>query len=621
MSGEKAYGNWRDLMPLSTVIVTGMALAIGAFMATRAYYAGLEQQQFRRNATYFETKFKDDVTRHVTSLAAIHAFVSATRGVTRWEFSAYASQILPLNAGFRAVLWVPRVVKNARQAYEAGLHSDGLYGLRIHEVTDRGLVVAAKDRAYYLPISYVEPFEGNDTLVGLDLSAIPSLSQLLLIAGQTWRVAASAPVSHAIVPGASGPTILLAFPVGVPATRDTPGTAPQGFALGVLQLQSVINEALGSAAVPVQAALASMQPASRAPMVLSSNTTAKAWLDGAQFTHSTPIDIAGRHFQLLLRSTNHRDSATNFYVPAGATLLVIALTGLLAQSMFAAVLRKRLVERAVVTRTAQLQAANETLRDEIEQRRKAEMELRVARDTAELASRAKSSFLSIMSHELRTPLNAIIGFSSLLAKNDCAAQNQEEYAHEILGGGQRLLAIVNDILDLTEMMSKPDQADVGLVYLGDCIAAVIAERQPAARAAGITLKAVMPSDLAALRGDSRRVSRALSHLVSNAIKFASENGTAIITARQEPDQTLILEVVDNGAGMTPEAQERIREAFSQSDSRLGRRHGGLGLGLTYVSRVAEFHNARFDLFSEIGKGTRARLVFEPRRLSKALEVA
>ena len=75
------------------------------------------------------------------------------------------------------------------------------------------------------------------------------------------------------------------------------------------------------------------------------------------------------------------------------------------------------------------------------------------------------------------------------------------------------------------------------------------------------------------------------------------------------------------SGMTQEARERIREAFSQSDSRLGRRHEGLGLGLTYVSRVAEFHHAKFDLFSETGKGTRARLVFAPAAQLQAREVA
>src|ERR1700761_2105940 len=152
MTGKSAYGSWRDLMPLGTVIAMGILLAVSTFIVTRAYYASLEQQQFRRSATYYETKFKDDVARHVTSLAAIRAFVSATRGVTRWEFSAYANQILPLNAGFRAVLWVPKVPAAARSSYEAGLQSDGLYGLRIHELDSRGLVVASENHASYLPV-------------------------------------------------------------------------------------------------------------------------------------------------------------------------------------------------------------------------------------------------------------------------------------------------------------------------------------------------------------------------------------------------------------------------------------------------------------------------------------
>ena len=619
MTGEETRRRWRDLLPLATVVVAGLGLAVIAFVATRAYYAALEQQQFRRDATAFETKFKDDVTRHVTSLAAIRAFVSATRGLTRWEFSAYAGQILPLNAGFRAVLWVPRVARSARQTYEAGLQRDGLYGLRIHDFTVQGEAVAARDRAYYLPVSYVDPFDGNETLVGLDLSSIPSLSQLFITAGLTGRVAASAPMTHSIVSGMRGPTVMLAFPVDPPASKETTRGMPQGFALGVLQLDAIIEETLGSAGVPLKAALS--QSASGAAPLLSTDGTAQTWLGDARLSHRTSVDIGGQHFQLMLRSTSPKDAATFPYVPAGAAMLVIALTALLAQSMFAAVMRQRLVERAVIARTAELRAANDALRGEVEQRRSAESELRVARDGAERASRAKSSFLSIMSHELRTPLNAIIGFSSLLASNEAAAGHQEEYAHEIMGGGQRLLAIVNDILDLTEMMSKADQPGDGLVYLGDCIAAVIAEKQPAARAAGTTLKAVMPSDLPALRGDNRRIARALSHLVANAIKFASEGGTTLVTARQDPDQSLVLEVIDNGAGMTAEALEKIQEAFSQSDNRLGRRHEGLGLGLTYVSRVAEFHHAQFNLVSEAGKGTLARFVFEPDLLVNRLEVA
>ena len=131
MRGDGISGTWRDFLPLSAVFAIGLALAISTFVAVRGHYQSLDQQQFRRNATYYSTSFKDDVARHVTSLAAIRAFVSASKSVTRWEFSNYAAQILPQNLGFRAVLWVPSVSLQARQSYEAGLQDDGLYGLGI----------------------------------------------------------------------------------------------------------------------------------------------------------------------------------------------------------------------------------------------------------------------------------------------------------------------------------------------------------------------------------------------------------------------------------------------------------------------------------------------------------
>ena len=133
--------DWREFAPPIAVVVAGLLLAVAAFFFLRGYYANIERQQFRRNATFFATSFKGDIARHVTSLAAIRAFVTASR-VTRWEFSTYAHQILPLNKGLRAVLWVPRVGKADRAAYEAALQQDGLYGLKIRELTARDEIVA-----------------------------------------------------------------------------------------------------------------------------------------------------------------------------------------------------------------------------------------------------------------------------------------------------------------------------------------------------------------------------------------------------------------------------------------------------------------------------------------------
>ena len=123
MRQDGTAGTLRDFLPLSAVCAVGLTLAVTAFITVRGYYQTQAQQQFRRSATYYSTSFKDDVARHVTSLAAIRAFVSASKGVSRWEFSTYAHQILPQNLGFRAVLWVPAVSQAGRAAYETSLQA------------------------------------------------------------------------------------------------------------------------------------------------------------------------------------------------------------------------------------------------------------------------------------------------------------------------------------------------------------------------------------------------------------------------------------------------------------------------------------------------------------------
>ena len=541
----------------------------------------------------------------------------------------HAQQIMPQNLGCRAVLWVPSVAHKDRGAYEAALQQDGLYGLHIRELTDRGALTDASDRASYLPISYVEPFDENANLVGLDLSGIPRYADLFRAAGKSGRIAASAPLTHALVAGTHGPAVLLAYPLSLNAAKRpaavAEGAQPQGYALGVLQLEAIIAEAMGSDA-PVQATIAYQDNASGPPLLFARSSATdpislQSWFQNASFRQMVPFDIAGRHFLLALRSVGRADPVTSLYIPAGSSLLVIALTALLAQNMSTIVLRKRLVERAVVARTAQLRAANEALRSEVEQRRQAETELRIARDKAERASHAKSAFMATMSHELRTPLNAIIGFSSILAEAKTDPDpHQGEYAGEILGSGKRLLDLINDILDLTQMETATAK-DVALVYLADCIAATVAQAQPAAKAAGVILKTSMPEELPALFGDSKRLTKALGHLVSNAIKFTPQGGAAVILVQRDDEGSLSLEVMDTGVGMTPEARDKIWEGFSQCDSRLGRRYEGIGLGLTYVGKVAELHEAALDIFSEAGKGTRVRMIFQPQRLARELEVA
>ena len=625
-----------DFGPIAAVVVAGLALSATLFVMARGYFVAADRDQFQRDAAFYGANFRSSMERHVNSLAAIHAFVTASHDVNRWEFSNFAHQILPQNSGFKAVLWLPDVGAHERAGFEAELQRDGLFGLTLRELADNGELISAGPRGDYLPVAYVEPFEISGNLIGVDLGHNGIYAPLFEAARKTSKVVASPPLDHALVDGAKPPLVVLAFPLNRHTVAQAVSTqtitagksglaraaAPntlEGFALGVVQLDRVVEAAIGPRA-PVQAVIA--YGAKNAPTLfgVGKNGTLAAWFGASEFHQLEPFRVAGRPFFLAIRSAEAGEPLTRLYVPAGAALLGLALTALLTQSMLSTTMRKRQVERAVVERTAQLRRINGALNEEIAQRREAQTALVAARDRAEAANRAKSAFLSTMSHELRTPLNAIIGFSSmLLAKADTSNAKSADYLTEINNAGVRQLNLINDILDITQMDTDTDRPGE-LVYLPDMVDGVIEKLGPDADAAGVALQSSVSDRLPALMGDGKRLKRALEHLVSNAIKFGARGGFAVIAVRMG-DGGLVLEVSDNGVGLKPGTEAAAMKLFAQADNSLARHYDGVGLGLTFVARVANHHGAQMKVASKPGEGTRVALVFPPARIVQAREVA
>src|SRR5579872_1146298 len=313
--GSKDRKRFYDFLPVSAVVVAGLILSVGVLLALRGYYLGLDRQQFQRDAADYGDRFKVVVERHVTSMAAIRAFVSSSHDVNRWEFSNFAHQILPQNSGFKAVLWLPHIGQAQRKGFEAGLEKDGLYGLRLRELTQGGNLVTAGAREAYLPVAYVEPFEASGSLIGVDLSDNPIYAPLFAAAAKTGKVVASAPISHALVEGARAPIALVVFPLvrpsGNPAAAKTATpSAPEGYALGVLQLNRVLGASIGPGA-PVQAAIAyGPSHAVYVPDGQWQTTMLDRWFGDAEFHQLEPFTVAGEHFFLAMRSAQQGDVLT-----------------------------------------------------------------------------------------------------------------------------------------------------------------------------------------------------------------------------------------------------------------------------------------------------------------------
>jgi PAS domain S-box-containing protein len=260
---------------------------------------------------------------------------------------------------------------------------------------------------------------------------------------------------------------------------------------------------------------------------------------------------------------------------------------------------------------------------DISDRKRAEAELKLAKEQAELASRAKSEFLANMSHELRTPLNAVIGFSEII-KDEVLGHDPDKYrayAADIHASGLHLLSLINDILDLSKIEAGKAELMEGEVDVADVIrgaARLIRERADSAQ---IGLVAALPASLPHIWAERRALMQILLNLLSNAVKFTPAGGTITVGARLEADRSFVIWVADTGIGISPKDIERALTPFGQVGNPLTRDHQGTGLGLPLSRALVEMHGGTLELASEPGAGTTVSVILPPRRLMTGDSVA
>jgi len=263
-----------------------------------------------------------------------------------------------------------------------------------------------------------------------------------------------------------------------------------------------------------------------------------------------------------------------------------------------------------------LQATNGTLRDvefvsnvyeedshqviqcnirDITERKQAEKErtlllaaTQTARAEADSANGIKDEFLATLSHELRTPLTSILGWSHLLTNNNFD-KKQTGRAIEIIARNARAQGrLIDELLDISRIMTGKLCLDLSAVKLAPLIQAVIEDERPAAEAKSINLKAVLNSNIGPFLGDADRLQQIVRNLLANGIKF-TPNGGDIQVRLERNDSHIAITVNDNGQGIAPELLPHVFERFRQADSSNTRSNGGLGLGLAIVRQLVELH--------------------------------
>jgi len=238
------------------------------------------------------------------------------------------------------------------------------------------------------------------------------------------------------------------------------------------------------------------------------------------------------------------------------------------------------------------------------------------------ASRAKSDFLSGMSHELRTPLNAIVGFAELLqmkTPDNGLTVKQQDYVGHILEGGNHLLVLVTQLLDLAGIEAGRLNLSIAAVDVGIVLRYVQGLMAPIAQKAEVSFVVDVPKDIPDAKADELRLRQVLLNFISNAIKYNNAGGEVVLTAEASPEGGIRFKVSDNGIGIPPDRSEELFQPFN----RLGAEHSkvsGTGIGLAFSRKVVEAMGGTVGFTSEVGKGSTfwVDLPAEPSPLSVAV---
>ena len=261
------------------------------------------------------------------------------------------------------------------------------------------------------------------------------------------------------------------------------------------------------------------------------------------------------------------------------------------------------LERKVQEATAELAEQNELLRRQ--------------HIALEQASALKSQFLANMSHEFRTPLNAILGYTHMLLHgvSGAVSDTQRKSLTRIDSNSRHLLALINDILDITRIEAGRMPLNVASFAIPDLITEVMAELEPIIKRSNLAVEPKVRGKLPPLRSDRQKVKQIVLNLLSNALKFTPSGKVTIVTRHDARAGTINVAVADTGVGIAPEDQGKVFEDFRQLDSSPTRGYGGTGLGLSICRRLSQMLGGTIDLESEVGTGSTfiLSLPVKPRR--------
>ena len=604
------------------LICLGLGLTAFCTFATGLGVRDAQTERFKADAGRLAMTLQNHVELTARDLETLQHYFYKT-DVDAAEFRAVSTPLLLRSPWQSTFEWLPRVTLARRDAFETAPAQ--LDGMSIREVDAYGAVVRAGSRNEYFPVAWTDPEAGREALVGLDHAHDAQRGSALARAVATNAMTSTPPLSSI----ANSPEGRLVQTLYAPVENEA---ISNGRPFDPARVRGMVAATLDLAGL-LEASVAQMGTHDQTLLLFDADAPASAallWSDDRPLRIVEPgarpglaaqiaggvsvrldLRVADRHWTMLARPAWAGAMPRPGWLQLSVLASGLAFTALLTALLAARRRRDEVMQDArdqlefqVQDRTRDLASTNTRLRDEIDGHRRTEALLHDARQRAEAANRAKSQFLANMSHEIRTPLNAVLGYTQLLIEDRRQAPETRERLRVIYAAGQRLLGLINDVLDLAKIEAGALQVHLAPMDLRHELGEIFSLFEPRAESKGLRLELDVDLDTdAAFVTDRAKFGQVVLNLLGNALKF-TDAGRIVLRAWRAGGDTVV-EVDDTGPGMDEAEVADLFTAFRQGAA--GMDKGGTGLGLNLSRHIAQALGGELAVTSERGRGTTVRL--------------